>query len=170
MTKSCGVRAITSLQTLSERTLSLRISLVARLQRKRFDVRARAMGMTLAQWRAIHAISEAEGATQRSIAETMDVSDVTAGRLVDRLVEKGWIERRIDKDDRRVKRLFLTSAAAPLLEELILLGEDEQRNQLAGVTSAELAVMSDVLNRMIANLEETDMIGGIADCEPADID
>ncbi|WP_176400426.1 MarR family winged helix-turn-helix transcriptional regulator [Sphingobium sp. Z007] len=130
---------------------------MARLQRKRFDMRARTMGMTLAQWRAIYAISRAQGATQRSIAEAMDVGDVTAGRLVDRLVEKGWIERRVDHDDRRVHRLYLTPVAGPLLEQLSMLGEDEQRNQLAGVSAQELAHMSDVLDRMIANLEQADM-------------
>lgn len=121
-------------------------------------MRARAMGMTLAQWRAIYAVSRAEGATQRSIADAMDVGDVTAGRLIDRLVEKGWIERRVDEYDRRVHRLHLMPAAMPLLARLATLGEDEQCNQLAGITREELAMVSDVLDRMIANLEQADVV------------
>lgn len=170
LTRLYGRWAITERLTDCERTISLRISLAARLQRKRFDMRARTMGMTLAQWRAIHAVSRAEGATQRSIAEAMDVGDVTASRLVDRLVEKGWIERRVDQYDRRAHRLYLTSAATPLLAQLTMLGEDEQRNQLAGVTREELAMVSDILDRMIANLEQADLSAGLPACESMDID
>lgn len=132
-------------------------------------MRARAMGMTLAQWRAIYAVSRAEGATQRSIADAMDVGDVTAGRLIDRLVEKGWIERRVDEYDRRVHRLHLLPAAMPLLAQLATLGEDEQRNQLAGVTREELAMVSDVLDRMIANLEQADVVASASFKESANI-
>mgnify|MGYP001404745075 CR=1 FL=1 len=93
-----------------------------------------------------------------------------AARLVDRLVEKGWIERRVDQYDRRAHRLYLTPAATPLLAQLTMLGEDEQRNQLAGVTREELAMVSDILDRMIANLEQADLSAGLPACESMDID
>ncbi|MDO7842283.1 MarR family winged helix-turn-helix transcriptional regulator [Sphingomonas immobilis] len=133
--------------------ISYRISLIGRLQRTRFDARARSLGITRAQWRAIYAISCYEGASQRRIAELIEVSDVTAGRLIDRLVDSGWVERRADAADRRTHRLYLTSLALPLLDRLAQLGANEETIALAGVDPAALEIALGVLDRVIANIE-----------------
>jgi MarR family transcriptional regulator for hemolysin len=135
-------------------TISYRISLISRLQRTRFDARARSLGITRAQWRAIYAISHEEGASQRRIAEMIEVTDVTAGRLIDRLVDNGWVERRADLTDRRTHRIHLTSLAAPLLEKLAALGADEEAIALAGISEEDRAATLAVLNRVSENLEE----------------
>ncbi|MDB5714605.1 MAG: MarR family transcriptional regulator [Sphingomonadales bacterium] len=134
--------------------ISYRISLISRLQRTRFDARARSLGITRAQWRAIYAISHEEGASQRRIAEMIEVTDVTAGRLIDRLVDNGWVERRADATDRRTHRMHLTSLAAPLMEKLAALSADEEAIALAGISDADRAATLDVLARVSMNLEE----------------
>jgi MarR family transcriptional regulator, transcriptional regulator for hemolysin len=134
-------------------SLSYRVSLIARTQRTRFDQRARSIGITLSQWRAIFAISIDEGTSQRRIAETIDVGDVAAGRLVDRLVDNGWVERRADPADRRTHRLYLTSAARPLLDRLAALGQSEEAMALEGLDPRDIDVALAVLDRVIANLE-----------------
>ncbi|MET0370386.1 MAG: MarR family transcriptional regulator [Sphingobium sp.] len=135
------------------KSISHRISLIARLQRTRFDARARSLGITLAQWRAIFAISCDEGTSQRRIAETIEVSDVTTGRLIDRLVDNGWAERRADPTDRRSHRVYLTRLAGPMLDELSALAIDEDSVALAGISDEERAIVTSVLERVIANLE-----------------
>lgn len=139
-------------------SISYRISLIARLQRTRFDTRARSLGITLAQWRAIYAISCEEGASQRRVAEMIEVSDVTAGRLIDRLVDNGWVERRPDESDRRSHRMFLTGLAAPLLERLAALGSDENERALDGLSDEDKALALAVLDRVLANLEAAPLI------------
>lgn len=134
-------------------SISYRISVIGRLQRTRFDARARSLGITRAQWRAINAISGNEGASQRRISELIKVGDVTAGRLIDRLVDNGWVERRADIADRRTHRLYLTPLAGPVLEKLGALGADEDRIALDGVEPAALEVALAVLDRVIANIE-----------------
>ena len=49
-----------------------------------------------------------EGVTQSELADLMELEKLTLGRLLDRLEEKEWVERRADELDRRVNRLFLT--------------------------------------------------------------
>lgn len=133
--------------------LSWSISLAARLQRTRFDERVRAMGMTLAQWRALDAIGREEGATQRRIAEMLEVGDVTASRLIDRLVEKKWITRRPDPDDRRAHRLSLTATAEPLLAQLGVVSAQVQEMVFAGLDEEEMAQLQQLLATVITNLE-----------------
>lgn len=135
------------------RDLSWRISVAARLQRTRFDEHVRTMGITLAQWRALDAVHREEGATQRRIAEMLDVGDVTASRLIDRLVEKLWIKRLSDPGDRRAHRLYLTDDAMPVLAELTVLGREAQRATFADIGEADGQMLRALLDRVIANLE-----------------
>jgi DNA-binding MarR family transcriptional regulator len=134
-------------------SVSYRISLIGRMLRTRFDARARSLGITLAQWRAIHAISCDEGASQRTIAEMIEVGEVTAGRLIDRLVDGGWVERRADLSDRRTHRMHLTPLAVSLIDRLGELSANEDAVALAGIDPAEIEAALSVLDRVIANLE-----------------
>jgi DNA-binding MarR family transcriptional regulator len=148
----------------SSASISYRISLVGRMQRTRFDARARSLGITRAQWRAIYAISCEQGASQRRIAEMIEVTDVTAGRLIDRLVDSGWVERRADASDRRTHRMHLTSLAAPLLDRLAELGTNEDAVALAGIDPVAVKTALAVLDRVIANLESAP---ALIEVEPA---
>jgi MarR family transcriptional regulator, transcriptional regulator for hemolysin len=91
---------------------------VARLIRTTADRRARAHGMTRAQWMILVRVHRHDGLTQRELAELLEVEPITVGRLVDRLEARGFVERRADPRDRRVWRLHLTPAAAPMLAEI----------------------------------------------------
>ncbi|NOG71119.1 MarR family winged helix-turn-helix transcriptional regulator [Roseicella sp. DB1501] len=91
---------------------------VARLMRTLADRRARAHGMTRAQWMILVRLRRCGGMTQRELAEILEVEPITVGRLVDRLTARGLVERRADPADRRVWRLHLTPEAAPVLAEI----------------------------------------------------
>lgn len=91
---------------------------VARLMRTRFDQRARARGMTRAQWVILARLSRQPGMSQNELAAICEVEPISIGRLVDRLESRGLVERRPDPADRRVNRLHLLPAAQPILEEI----------------------------------------------------
>jgi DNA-binding MarR family transcriptional regulator len=87
------------------------ISDVARLLRTEFDRRVRQMGITRAQWLVLTRLHRRPGASLSELAEMMEVEKATAGRMIDRLVANGWVERRTARDDRRVKRVYLSADA-----------------------------------------------------------
>ncbi len=89
---------------------------IARIMRVRTDQHARATGMTRAQWVLLALLERQPGMTQNELAGLVEVEPITVGRLVDRLEARGVVERRHDTADRRVRRLHLTTAAAPLLD------------------------------------------------------
>src|SRR3712207_4616327 len=91
---------------------------VARMVRTLADRRARAHGMTRAQWMILVRLRRHDGLTQKALAEILEVEPITVGRLVDRLAARGLVARRADPADRRVWRLHLTTAAAPALAEI----------------------------------------------------
>src|SRR5690348_3214881 len=78
--------------------------------------RGRPFGLTRAQWQILAHLQRHEGINQSGLAEIIELEPVTVGRLVDRMEEAGWVERRADPGDRRAHRLFLTERARPMLE------------------------------------------------------
>ena len=88
---------------------------VARMQRTRFDQWARNYGMTRAQGLILLRLEHQPGLSQNEMAAICEVEPITVGRLVDRLEARGLIERRPDPSDRRIRRLHLLPAAAPIL-------------------------------------------------------
>jgi MarR family transcriptional regulator, transcriptional regulator for hemolysin len=127
---------------------------VARLLRTYADYRAAQFGMTRAQWAVLVRLDLYEGLNQSELAEMLDLQPITLTRLLDKLCDSGLIERRPDPDDRRAKRLFLTRAARPLLEQLAALGEETMANTLEGVEPAQVEQMVSQLEVVRDNLRQ----------------
>src|SRR5580698_5590437 len=86
-----------------------------RLVRLYADKEAARYGITRAQWAVLSKVERSEGMKQTELAEQLEVQPITLSRLIDKLCDADWIERRNDENDRRVNRLYLKKAARPLL-------------------------------------------------------
>src|SRR5215207_10606853 len=91
--------------------IGVMISDTARLLRTVFDRRVRRLGLTRAQWLVLTRLYRRPGTSQTELAEMLEVDRASAGRMIDRMEKGGWVERRADPVDRRVKRLHLTPEA-----------------------------------------------------------
>lgn len=85
--------------------------------------------------------------------------------MVDRLEAAGLVERRLDPADRRVKRLHLTPAAAPVLEQMRTVGSITREEALAGIAPAERERMIEALTTM-----KTNLLGLEVPCDPFEPD
>lgn len=91
---------------------------IARLIRTRADQLARGSGMTRAQWVILRHLDRQPGVSQNELAALIEVEPISVARLIDRLETRGLVERRADPKDRRLRRLHLTEAAAPILKDI----------------------------------------------------
>jgi MarR family transcriptional regulator, transcriptional regulator for hemolysin len=135
-----------------EREVAFNINDVARLLKTYADQRARDFGMTRAQWAVLARVEKSEGLKQTELADTLDLQPITVTRLIDRLCDNGLIERRSDPDDRRAKRLYLTPAARPVLDDLARLGTDLMARVLAGLEAAAVEQLLSQLLTLKTNL------------------
>ncbi len=135
-----------------ERDLLIVLNDVARTLRTRFDQRARAYGMTRAQWVILARLQRQPGISQNEMATICEVEPITVGRLVDRLESRGLVERRPDPTDRRIRRLHLLPAAEPILAEIARSREDLFRQTTAGFDDAALSGLVDRLLQLKDNL------------------
>ena len=131
-----------------QRDLMFLLHDVARLIRVDADKRARAHGMTRAQWGILIWLERQPGLSQKELAEILEVEPITVARLIDRLEARGMVERRPDPKDRRIWRLHLCPPAHPVLREI-----DRQRAEMRalatdGLDEATLETMTEALLKM----------------------
>jgi MarR family transcriptional regulator for hemolysin len=139
---------------------------VARLIRTLADQRVRTLKMTRAQWAVLSRLELREGLKQAELADSLDLKPITLTRLIDRLCAKGLVERRLDPTDRRVKRLYLTPAARPVVERLRQLGEALMGDVLAGLDERTVAHLVRHLGRAKENLRGATLNGNGATHAP----
>ncbi|PAY10219.1 MULTISPECIES: MarR family winged helix-turn-helix transcriptional regulator [Bradyrhizobium] len=108
-----------------------------RLIRVYADKEAARYGITRAQWAVLSKVERQEGLKQTELAELLEVQPITLTRLIDKLCDNGWIERRSDENDRRVNRLYLKKAARPLLGKLAGLRSELTATALEGISPAD---------------------------------
>jgi MarR family transcriptional regulator, transcriptional regulator for hemolysin len=124
------------------------ISDVARLLRTEFDRRVRRLGITRAQWLVLTRLHRHPGASLSELAEMMEVEKPTAGRMIDRLAANGWVARRTQRDDRRVKRVFLTPEAERVHKRIWRVAEATVEDALADLSARESKQLMTLLQRV----------------------
>lgn len=135
-----------------EHSVGFLLADVSRLLRRDFDRRVRKLGLTQAQWRAIAHLARQEGVNQAALAERLEVTPITLGRLVDRMEAAGWVRRRADRSDRRASLLFLTPKAKPILDELQAHADEARAALMQGISESARRQLIRTLQRMKANL------------------
>lgn len=136
------------------RELAFVINDVARLLRTLADQKAAQFGVTRAKWAVLARLERFEGLKQTELAEMLDLQPITLTRLLDGLADNGLIERRPDPSDRRAKRLYLTGAARPLLQQLGELGQDLMGTALEGLDDPSVTVLLAQLSTVKENLRQ----------------
>jgi MarR family transcriptional regulator for hemolysin len=131
---------------------------VSRLRRMMFDRALAPLGITRSQWWVLAFISRKDGLPQTQLANELDVGKVALGALIDRLEAAGFVDRKADPVDRRVKRVFLTKQAGRFLERLRSETDVFNAKIVNGISREDLENTSDTLLAMKRNLIE--MSGG----------
>jgi len=136
-----------------EKRFGFLIAEVGRLCGKRYDDLARAsLELTRAQCRMIAYLAHYGDMNQAQLADLLDVAPISAGRLVERLQEGGWVARTENPNDRRELQVSLTAKAEAVLTRARRVGDEVAAEALAGFTPEEAEQFSEMLQRVRANL------------------
>lgn len=125
---------------------------VARHMRTCADQMAQAHGLTRAQVIVLARLEQQPDVSQNALASFAEVAPITIARLIDRIEELGLVKRYPDPDDRRIWRLRLTPAAAPILREIRSLRAKLRGVMTRGVEPAVLRAMVTGLRQMKDNV------------------
>ena len=136
----------------SDQRLGFLMHDVSRLRRSVFDEFMKPAGVTRSQWWVLAHLSRHDGMIQSELADVLDLGKAALGGLIDRLEAGGFIQRRPDDSDRRVKRIYLTAKGTQMIEEMRVRSNDMSARILAGLSPAARHDLADMLNLVKRNL------------------
>lgn len=127
---------------------------VLRLMQLHFKARAAELGLELTPtlFRVLFRLHRYPGCRQVELAETLEVTPVTVGRMLDRLEKQQLVRRAMHSDDRRAIRVFLGSRGTELMAQLQVIAHRTEDEALAGLSAAERDALKHALEQMRRNL------------------
>ena len=121
----------------------------ARAWRTKLDQRLRPLGLSQGKWRTlIHLSQGGNKLTQKVIAERMGIDGATLARLLDRLENAGWVERRDSNADRRCKTVHLQRRGKAVLDKIFNTAHDLRSELIEDISRRDLETCIRVLSKI----------------------
>jgi MarR family transcriptional regulator for hemolysin len=127
---------------------------VSRLIKRRFERRARQMGLPITRQQAAVVLNIAgkEGVSQAELAAWLGIEPIALVRMLDKLHEEGLVERRAHPTDRRVRTLWLTPSARPVVAQILAINNAIREEAFAGMAADARDTVIDILDGIKGNL------------------
>jgi len=119
---------------------------------RRIECALRAADMSAEQWRVLTLLADGTGHPMSEIAAFAMVPAPTLTKMVDRLIDRTLVYRRVDSEDRRRVLVFLSSRGADLYNLVgtdVAVAEQELADALGGQDTTQLAAL---LTRLLDQL------------------
>ena len=114
---------------------------IAKIYEEEFD-------LSIWQWRIIAVLGERQGLTSTEVAQRTLMDKPTVSRAAASLIERGILERHIDRDDRRRAPMRLTDEGQAIYAAVIPRALDSERELLNALTSEEISTLHGLLSRL----------------------
>lgn len=109
---------------------------------------------TVLQFRGLMMIDEHPGITVGELAEKFFMSSASIAQYLNRLANAKLINKRIDKVDKRIFRIYLSSAGKKKLKKMQEGFYSKIRDLLSPLTKAELEEYIRIHRKLLINLEQ----------------
>ena len=131
----------------------------AHMARERMDARMSRFGMTPAQTHVLLHLHQSGGQLpQRELLDSLKVKPSTVNGILDRMEEKGLVERTVSGADARQRLVALTSFGLEREEQVKQAFLEAEALIVRGLTKEETDTLRSLLERVIQNLEEDRMV------------
>jgi DNA-binding MarR family transcriptional regulator len=110
-------------------------------------------GLSIAMWRVMAALAATDGQRQIDLADLTSIDVSTLSRLVSRLVHIGIVTRTRSASSNREVAVKLSTKGQVIVGRLIPIALGYEREAIAGLPAADLAVVKRCLRRMYANMK-----------------
>jgi len=119
--------------------------------RKVVDDELHSHGLTGAQFEVLRQLWQHDRLEMRTLQQRLGITSPTLTGIVDGLVGRDMVERRLSPEDARVRQLFLTPQGQSMHEAICTAIELAHLRLLAGFSPAEATLLKDWLQRIVAN-------------------
>jgi MarR family transcriptional regulator for hemolysin len=115
------------------RTFGFLLKDVRDLYRRRFELRASALGLTMSQCQVLLCLQNHQGINQVQLAALTDIEPMTLVRILDRMESDGWLRRHINPANCRAHCIHLQSKSKAVVDDIWSLADLTYRDAFAGV-------------------------------------
>ena len=133
----------------------LDFNLVKVVNKLRYQIgsQLRHLDITSEQWGVLARLWEQDGFNQKELAEKLLKDQANTTRILDKLVNKGWVQRVDSPDDRRVYLIYLTEKGKRIFEENYPLVSQVKEKLEKGLTDREIESLKAILKRILQNID-----------------
>ncbi|WP_018883145.1 MarR family winged helix-turn-helix transcriptional regulator [Paenibacillus massiliensis] len=129
------------------------IGMIARALDSISNIEFKEFELTKGQYLYLVRICENPGTIQEKVAEMLKVDRTTAARAIAKLELQGFIEKREDDRNKKIKKLYPTEKGTSLYPVLRREGEYSNRTALAGLSEEETQTIYRLLKQVRHNVE-----------------
>jgi DNA-binding MarR family transcriptional regulator len=118
------------------------------------------LNITAGEWTVLEQLARSPGEaplTPSQLAEAANVAPSSMTHRLDRMVERGLVARSADPENRVRVRVRLTDAGYGLYAQAIRDADLVEADLLAGLTRKQVQTLAELLERVIAGLDEADI-------------
>jgi DNA-binding MarR family transcriptional regulator len=108
-----------------------------------------ALGLTTVQYAALHVIDERPGIDQATLSSMVAFDKTTLVKVINRLVEKGLITRKLSPDDRRRHELIATAKGSEVIRKIVPMIDRCEQRILAPLNLAERRKFLELSSRLV---------------------
>src|SRR5215467_9630423 len=119
----------------------------AEVLRAHCEERGKAYVVTPPQWGALSLLLVQDGMTIGTMSQKRGVDAPAATRIITRLEQSGLVERRHDREDRRVVKVYLTDEGRDISRTLVVAVEHFEHSLKRGFAEGEL-------DRLLVHLQQ----------------
>lgn len=132
--------------------LGYKVKLVSQLMYRDFLERLEPYGLTPFHYLVLCCLWEEDGLSTSGIADKLKQLGATLTGVVDRMEDRHLVYRERDPSDRRIIRIWLTDDGRKLMDVLPAVGAETIQRATAGVSEADQAAVTQLLEQIIHNL------------------
>ena len=135
-----------------ENAIGLIIKIASKSIEKTLDAELRKRcGLSSGQWKVIGALALRDGLSQKDLAEMVFVEGPTLVPILDRMEKDRFVQRRVDRKDRRNNLVFLTKKSELLIDSIIDCVLDIRKVITKDISAVQLETTKNVLRRITEN-------------------
>lgn len=120
---------------------------------KAFDLELRnKIGITLTQSKVIFALNMFSGLTQRELADKIGIETPSLVPIIDKMEEDGYLKRKPDSKDRRLKRIYTTPKTDALWNSMMECASQIKKVSQNKISEQEVKSALETIKKITENL------------------
>ena len=135
-----------------EENIGFLINDVARFLRVSYDRKMATIGLTRSQWLVLSYLYFNEGINQSEFALILDIEKAPLSRLLYRMEMKGFISRKSEGEDRRIKNIYLTDSIKPFIISMRDQAAIYRKESFSILDIKEQKILRDLLQKLKKDL------------------